>query len=734
MHVSLVLFVLAGCGSLDPIVKDKDTEPVDESDASLVLGKDAIDFGDVAFGDLESNTLSMSNPGSFALVLTTITAESPYRVSHATLQLPPGGSDVITVFVQPNGYGTFASELTIVTDSDAVGVVSVPLTVHTIADVDGDGFDTVDAVGGTDCDDTNPAVHPGAVDEWYDGVDHDCDGASEYDRDGDGYEAETDDHDVFPGMADCNDGDATFYPGAPDVPYDNKDTNCDDSNDYDYDGDGYESLAYGRGSDCDDADPAVNRDGTERFNGKDDDCNGSSDDDAKAEDSAYVYDHSGGNFERAGYATAVGDLDGDGIAEVIVAAPYLGATTGAGSGRGGVAVFRGPALLASGSDIDDADNWFEGTGTSDLLGAYVTVMGDYDGDGVDELAIGATGTSSGAGTVYILGGEDARSGGDTSDAIATYTGLSGAAFGRGLGTDVDLNADGFDELVVMYASGSANAVAVEYGSGAPASGSVSTMDASWSTDGTEAAFYRNAPVGGDLDGDGYEDLVLSDGMADYAGVSDSGAVWVLWGQATPYVAASTNDIEGTATTVVRGTVSGQHAGWSTQLGDDWDGDGDDELWIFGTGTDGTEALLVVEGGTARRAPFDPAAVAVVRYAWDAATPDAEMIRRAGDWDGDGASEMLVFLEDATSAFGRSELFSSQERAGSYAEIDDNAGSLIGAIDADASESNGNVGFGTSPLPGDVDGDGDDDIAVGDPEWQTAKGKAYVLLNENVAGE
>ncbi len=68
-------------------------------------------------------------------------------------------------------------------------------------DLDGDGV----SVAAGDCDDGDAAIHPGAPDVPYDGVDADCAGNNDYDHDGDGY----------PRGTDCNDHIARIYPGAP---------------------------------------------------------------------------------------------------------------------------------------------------------------------------------------------------------------------------------------------------------------------------------------------------------------------------------------------------------------------------------------------------------------------------------------------------------------------------------------------------------------------------------------
>ena len=84
-------------------------------------------------------------------------------------------------------------------------------------DNDGDGFTHVDG----DCDDSDATVYPGATEICDDGIDQDCDGTDEAcpapDNDGDGYDENED----------CDDFDATVYPGAPEICEDGIDQDCD---------------------------------------------------------------------------------------------------------------------------------------------------------------------------------------------------------------------------------------------------------------------------------------------------------------------------------------------------------------------------------------------------------------------------------------------------------------------------------------------------------------------------
>jgi len=135
-------------------------------------------------------------------------------------------------------------------------------------DQDGDGYvrsGSFGEVGGTalltgDCDDTDASINPGATEVWYNGVDQDCSGGSDYDQDGDGFDSPADCTDTPAGIATIP-GDQ-IYPGATDTFYDGIDQDCAGDNDHDADGDGYvdpayNSLAGGTAPGMDDCDDTV---------------------------------------------------------------------------------------------------------------------------------------------------------------------------------------------------------------------------------------------------------------------------------------------------------------------------------------------------------------------------------------------------------------------------------------------------------------------------------------------
>ena len=82
-----------------------------------------------------------------------------------------------------------------------------------VPDVDQDGILAADG----DCNDADPNVGPGMPEIWYDGIDQDCSGTSDFDFDEDGFDWEED----------CDDTDPSSYPGALEIEGDGLDQDCD---------------------------------------------------------------------------------------------------------------------------------------------------------------------------------------------------------------------------------------------------------------------------------------------------------------------------------------------------------------------------------------------------------------------------------------------------------------------------------------------------------------------------
>jgi len=166
-------------------------------------------------------------------------------------------------------------------DNDCDGVVDGPSC--GCPDADGDGFN-LSSCGGTDCNDNNPNVYPGAPENCSDGIDNNCDGLTDCmdgscsadpacaacaagDLDGDGYSTAGGNC----GLLDCDDTDANVFPGASEI-CDGKDSNCDGfkpASEADADHDGVPLCA----GDCNDNDPTINPNVMENCSdGIDNDC------------------------------------------------------------------------------------------------------------------------------------------------------------------------------------------------------------------------------------------------------------------------------------------------------------------------------------------------------------------------------------------------------------------------------------------------------------------------------
>ncbi len=205
-------------------------------------------------------------------------------------------------------------------------------------------------------------------------------------------------------------------------------------------------------------------------------------------------DGAGGHFD---VVASAGDVNGDGYADVVVAAYAEGGGTGAahvylGSASG---LATTPATTLTGPD-----------GAGGYFGASVASVGDVNGDGYADLVVGAYGAMSDTGRAYIYLGSAS---GLATTPTTTLTGPDGANnnFGASVASAGDVNGDGYADVVVGgYGSSYVGRAHVYLGS---ATGLGTTPATTLTTPpGAYVGFGISVASAGDVNGDGYADVVV----------------------------------------------------------------------------------------------------------------------------------------------------------------------------------------------------------------------------------
>lgn len=225
-----------------------------------------------------------------------------------------------------------------------------------------------------------------------------------------------------------------------------------------------------------------------------------------------------------------GDVDGDGISDVLVGA-YASDASGSAAGAsylvlGGVSGTR---------SLSTADARLLGESADDGAGIGVAGAGDVDGDGLADLLVGAWGVDDSggqSGIAYVLLG--APSGDvDLGAADARLVGQSGGdEAGYAVAGAGDTDADGFADVLVGAPSRDASGTdsGAAYLVRGPVSGTLSLSAANAVFTGEAASDAAGIAVAGvgDTNGDGFDDVGIAANRAD-GGASDGGAVYLLVG-------------------------------------------------------------------------------------------------------------------------------------------------------------------------------------------------------------
>ncbi len=217
--------------------------------------------------------------------------------------------------------------------------------------------------------------------------------------------------------------------------------------------------------------------------------------------------------------SGAGDVDGDGFADVIIGAQN---TSLSGFTRGGSAyVYSG----ATGAQLFR----FDGSATADVLGASVAGAGDVDGDGLDDLLVGATGVSQPS-TQLNTGAAYVFSGADGSVLHVFYGQGDEDRFGSAVASAGDVDADGVPDILAG-AFLADNGIALRT-AGAAYVYSGATGQLLYEFLGQEHGGLLGQAVAGagDVDGDGHADFIIAEPQADVSGRVDAGSVFVHSGR------------------------------------------------------------------------------------------------------------------------------------------------------------------------------------------------------------
>ena len=325
---------------------------------------------------------------------------------------------------------------------------------------------------------------------------------------------------------------------------------------------------------------------------------------------------------------AAGDVNGDGLGDIILGSPDYGAAAYVVFGKEtGFTTLNVSNLGADGFAI---------TATTGLagVGQSVSGAGDINGDGFDDIIVSASRTEFYGTTpaAYVVFGKESGFATVDLNSLPAADGfaISGFAWYGNNGFSVsgagDVNGDGFADIIVggTYDYGLPGAAYVIFGKDT-GFGSIDLNNLA-SADGF--AIHNQTPniggfsvsAAGDINGDGFADLIVGDSGADGGG-TDSGDAYVLLGRASGFGTIDLANLSPDDGFILRGDAAGDRAGFSVSGGADVNGDGIADIIVgapYGDGGGMDAGAAYVIFGTRAEQPHHP----------------------SNDFDGDGRSDIL----------------------------------------------------------------------------------------------
>ncbi|WP_052700665.1 beta strand repeat-containing protein [Methylocucumis oryzae] len=436
-----------------------------------------------------------------------------------------------------------------------------------------------------------------------------------------------------------------------------------------------------------------------------------------------------------GSAVSYGDLNGDGFSDMIISAPG----DAYGIKKGAVYVLYGKGGAFTDTAVTKANAQF--TSNSSVNTGKSVSAGDINGDGIADLVVGATGSIFGSsdGEVFVVFGKTGGIGtlNLSSSAIKPSDGirLSGGdtkILGYSVSSAGDFNGDGIDDLVIgaiaPYSKPAPGVAYIVFGGHDISSLDLGTLNGEngfkFSSLTSGDSLGGSVSSAGDINGDGYDDVIIGAPFADTSG-TNSGASYVLFGKASGFDDLTTADLNGRNGFVVSGATDNNFSGFPVSGAGDFNGDGYSDLLItapyadsvyvlFGKAT-GFSASLNVSSLTGKNG-FKISGASFSKL--------GDSASNAGDVNGDGFDDILIGQTSDTGnayvVFGKASGFSDLSISALNGQ---NGFKLTGVNDGD------NTGGAVSSA-GDLNGDGFDDLIVGASGVNNETGAAYVIQGKN----
>jgi hypothetical protein len=415
------------------------------------------------------------------------------------------------------------------------------------------------------------------------------------------------------------------------------------------------------------------------------------------------------NGEAFGWSvSSAGDVNGDGYSDVIVGAP--------GYSRAFVYLGSAAGLATSAAWTAESDQNFADFGYS------VATAGDVNGDGYSDVIIGALYYDNGQdneGRAFLYLGSSSATGLATSAAWTAESDQEDALFGSSVSTAGDVNGDGYSDVIIgasRYDNGQADeGHAFLYLGSSSATGLATSAAWTAESDQNDASFGYSVATAGDVNGDGYSDVIVGAQSYDN-GQADEGRAFLYLGS------SSATGLATSAAWTAESDQNGASFGYSVATAGDVNGDGYSDVVVGALSYDNGQMdegrVFVYLGSDAGLATI---------AAWTAEGDQAAAgfgisVASAGDVNGDGYGDVIVGADDYDSGQtneGRAFVY-----LGSSGGLSPNA-----AWTAESNQDEAGFGFSVAGA-GDVNGDGYGDVIVGAFGYDNAQGRVFVYLGSD----